>query len=171
MNRIIVYLLLLVSSTIFAQESFAKLEKDGIESLVANKKMLEMMSKVKVDTKDKEAQKYFLLLKKLDVVEAYYTSKPKFSAEINNTASGYLKTNALPEIITKTENGNVLKVYGKIDASETNFKEVLVVVNGDFAGIKTMLLSVKGDFPLSELSLILKKLDIPGSDILDNLKK
>jgi hypothetical protein len=62
-------------------------------------------------------------------------------------------------------------VYGKTDANETNVKEVLVVVNGNFNGVKTSVLSIKGDVPLSEIAVLVKKLNIPGADILSKIEK
>ncbi len=172
MKKIIVYVALLVSSLAFSQNAFDKLEdKEGVESIVVSKKMFEMMSKVKVDAKDKEMQQYMNLLKKLDNLQAVYTSQPKLSGDINNAASTYLKANPLEVITTTTQEGNVIKVYGKTDANQTNVREVLVVVNGNFNGIKTSVLSIKGDFPLSEVALIVKKLNIPGADILGKISK
>ena len=67
MKKIIVYVALMVSSLVFSQNAFDKLEdKDGVESIVVSKKMFDLMSKVKVDAKDKEMQQYMNLLKKLD---------------------------------------------------------------------------------------------------------
>ncbi len=172
MKKIIVYVALLVSSLAFSQNAFDKLEdKEGVESIVVSKKMFEMMSKVKVDAKDKEMQQYMNLLKKLDNLQAVYTSQPKLSGDLNNAASSYLKTNPLEAIATTTQDGNVIKVYGKTDANQTNVKEVLVVVNGNFNGVKTSVLSIKGDFPLSEVALIVKKLNIPGADVLGKISK
>jgi hypothetical protein len=65
----------------------------------------------------------------------------------------------------------MIKVYGKTDANETNVKEVLVVVNGNFNGVKTSIVSIKGDFPLNEIALIVKKLNLPGADILSKIDK
>ncbi len=114
MKKIIVYVALLVSSLAFSQNAFDKLEdKEGVESIVVSKKMFEMMSKVKVDAKDKEMQQYMNLLKKLDNLQAVYTSQPKLSGDLNNAASSYLKTNPLEAIATTTQDGNVIKVYPK----------------------------------------------------------
>lgn len=172
MKKIIVYVALLVSSLAFSQNAFDKLEdKDGVESIVVSKKMFEMMSKVKVDAKDKEMQQYMNLLKKLDNLQAVYTSQPKLSGDLNGAVATYLKANPLETITTTTQEGNVIKVYGKTDANQTNVREVLVVVNGNFNGVKTSVLSIKGDFPLSEVALIVKKLNIPGADILSKISK
>jgi hypothetical protein len=157
MKKIIVYVALMVSSLVFSQNAFDKLEdKDGVESIVVSKKMFDLMSKVKVDVKDKEMQQYMNLLKKLDNLQA---------------AASYLKSNPLETITTSTQDGNVIKVYGKTDANETNVKEVLVVVNGNFNGVKTSIVSIKGDFPLSEIALLVKKLNLPGADILSKIEK
>lgn len=172
MKKIIVYVALFVSSMVFSQNAFDKLEdKDGVESIVVSKKMFEMMSKVKVDAKDKEMQQYMSLLKKLDNLQAIYTSQSKLSGDLNGAVATYLKTNPLETITSTTQDGNVIKIYGKTDANQTNVREVLVVVNGNFNGVKTSVLSIKGDFPLNEIALIVKKLDIPGADILSKISK
>lgn len=172
MKKIIIYVALMVSSLAFSQNAFDKLEdKEGVESIVVSKKMFEMMSKVKVDAKDKEMQQYMNLLKKLDNLQAVYTSQSKLSGDLNGAVSSYLKANPLESITTTTQDGNVIKVFGKTDANQTNVKEVLVVVNGDFNGVKTSVLNIKGDFPLSEVALIVKKLNIPGADVLNKISK
>jgi hypothetical protein len=172
MKKIIVYVVLMISSLMFSQNSFDKLEdKDGIESIVVSKKMFDLMSKVKVDAKDKEMQQYMNLLKKLDNLQAFYTSQTKWSGDLNAAAASYLKTNPLDAISSTTQDGNVIKVYGKTDVNETNVKEVLLVVNGNFKGVKTSIISIKGNFPLNEISLIVNKLNLPGADILSKIDK
>mgnify|MGYP003512311232 CR=1 FL=1 len=171
-NLVVVIAFLMASTVSFAQGAFDKFEdKEGVASVIVNKKMFEMMSKVKVDAKDKEMQQYMNLLKKLDNLQAVYTSQPKLSGDLNGAVSTYLKANPLETITTTTQEGNVIKVYGKTDANQTNVREVLVVVNGNFNGVKTSVLSIKGDFPLSEIALIVKKLNIPGADILSKISK
>jgi hypothetical protein len=172
MKKVIVYVALMITSLMFSQNAFDKLEdKDGVESIVVSKKMFDLMSKVKVDAKDKEMQQYMNLLKKLDNLQAYYTSQAKWSGDLNASVASYLKSNPLDAISSTTQDGNVIKVYGKTDANETNVKEVLVVVNGNFNGVKTSIVSIKGDFPLSEIALLVKKLNLPGADILSKIDK
>src|SRR6187200_2941373 len=49
----------LFSTTIFAQAAFDKFDgQENVTSVIVNKKMFELMSKVKVDATDKEAQAY-----------------------------------------------------------------------------------------------------------------
>lgn len=172
MKKIIVVIALFISSLLMAQSELAKYDgKDGIESITVTKKMFDLMSKVKVDAKDAEAQRYLNLLKKLDNLEAYSTAKPKLASDLNASAVTIAKANGLTQVASTTYEGNAVKVYGKSDASETNLKEVLITVNGNFNGYKTSVLSIKGDFPLSEIALIAEKLKLPVSDALNKLDK
>ena len=172
MRKIIVLVALFISSILMAQNESAKLEgKEGIESITVTKKMFDLMSKVKIDTKDAEAQRYLNLLKKLDILEAYSTAKPKLAGDLNSAAAAIAKSNGLTQVASTTYQGNVVKVFGKSDANETNLKEVLITVNGEFNGYKASVLSIKGDFPLSEIALIAEKLKLPVSGALDKLDK
>jgi hypothetical protein len=54
--------------SIFAQAVFDKFDgQDDVTSIIVNKKMFELMSKVKVDASDKETQQYMNLIKKLEL--------------------------------------------------------------------------------------------------------
>lgn len=170
MKKIILLLAMFVSSLMVGQNEFEKFEsKEGVESIIVTQKMFDLMSKVKVDAKDKEAQQYLNLLKKLDNLSAYYTSNSKLGGELNSSVSTYLKNNPLDLVSTTSQDGNAIKVYAKSNANQTNVKELLVVVNGDFKGIKTSVLSVKGDFPISDIAMLVKKLNIPVADVLSKM--
>jgi hypothetical protein len=172
MKKIILLVAMFISSLMVAQNEFDKFDgKEGVESIIVSQKMFDLMSKVKVDAKDKEAQQYLNLLKKLDNLAAYYTSNAKLGNDLNTATTAYLKANPLDLISTSTQEGNAIKVYGKSDANQTHVKELLVVVNGDFKGIKTSVLSVKGDFPISDIAMLVKKLNIPVADVLSKIGK
>ena len=80
----LLYLFVLVSNIgLVHSQSLDYLEQnDNIQSYVVNKKMFEMMSKFKVDSKDAEAQKYIQLLQKLDQLQVFSTKNVKSSEEI-----------------------------------------------------------------------------------------
>lgn len=157
---------MLFSTILVAQTDLEKLEsKEGVESVVVSKKMFDLMSKVKVDANNKEAQQYLNLLKKIDNLQAYYTSSVKLGVDINSAVSSYLKSHQLDLMSTSTEEGNLIKVYGKADEKSEHVKEVLVVVNGNYNGIKTSVLSISGDFPLADIAQLVKKFNIPMPDI------
>jgi fructose-bisphosphate aldolase class 1 len=97
-NLVVVIAFLMASTVSFAQGAFDKFEdKEGVASVIVNKKMFEMMSKVKVDAKDKEMQQYMNLLKKLDNLKVFTTSNAKLGADMKATVNSYLKSNPLEE--------------------------------------------------------------------------
>ena len=61
------FLSVLFSNSFFGQSVFDQFEGiEGIEAVSINKKMFELMSKVKLDTSSKETQQYMNLIKKID---------------------------------------------------------------------------------------------------------
>lgn len=105
-SNIIVLLFIVLPSFIFAQSAFDKFEgKDGITSVNVSKKMFEMMSKVKVDAKDKEMQQYLNLLKKLDNLKVLTTTSAKIANEMESSVNSYLKSNPLEELMRVNSDG------------------------------------------------------------------
>ena len=174
MKNIVIALVFLMSSiTSFAQGAFDKFEdKEGVASVIVNKKMFEMMSKVKVDAKDKETQLYLNLLKKLDNLKVFTTSNAKVGAEMKSTVNSYLKSNPLEELMRVNSEGKNVKIYVKSGANENIVKELLMFIEG--ANIKdanTIVLSLTGNFSLDEISMLTEKMSLPGGDDLKKASK
>ena len=84
---ILTAVLILVSSPFFAQSAFDKFDgQDDVTSIVVNKKMFELMSKVKVDASDKETQQYLSLIKKLDNLKVFTTKSTRVEGEMKVAA-------------------------------------------------------------------------------------
>src|SRR5574343_704548 len=169
MKNLVVVIAFLISSAVsFAQNAFDKFEdKEGVTSVVVNKKMFEMMSKVKVDAKDKETQQYLNLLKKLDNLKVFTTSSTKVGAEMKATVNSYLKSNPLEELMRVNNEGKNVKIYVKSGANENIVKELLMFIEG--ANVKdanTIVLSLTGNFSLDEISMLTEKRSLPGGDDL-----
>ena len=174
MKNIVIALVFLMSSiTSFAQGAFDKYEdKEGVASVIVNKKMFEMMSKVKVDAKDKETQLYLNLLKKLDNLKVFTTSNAKVGAEMKSTVNSYLKSNPLEELMRVNNDGRNVKVYIKSGANENIVKELLMLVEGaNMKDADTILLSLIGNFSLDEISMLTEKMNLPGADDLKKASK
>lgn len=174
MKNLAVVIVFLMSSVVsFAQGTFDKFEdKADVAAVVVNKKMFEMMSKVKADPKDKEKQQYFNLLKKLDNLKVFTTSNVKVAAEMKTTVSTYLKTNPLEELMRASNGGKNVKIYVKSGANENIVRELLMFIEGaNFKGAETILLSLTGNFNLDEISMLTEKMNIPGGDDLKKASK
>ena len=111
-NLVVVIVFLMISTISFAQGVFDKFEdREGVTSVVVNKKMFEMMSKVKVDAKDKEMQQYMNLLKKLDNLKVFTTSNTKIGADMKASVNSYLKSNPLEELMRTSGDGKNVKIF------------------------------------------------------------
>ncbi len=172
-NLVVVITFLMTSSISFAQGAFDKFEdKEEVTSVVVNKKMFEMMSKVKVDAKDKEMQQYMNLLKKLDNLKVFTTNNIKISADMKATVNSYLKSNPLEELMRVNNDGKTVKIYVKSGANENIVKELLMFIEGaNVKGAETVILSLTGNFNLDEISMLTEKMKLPGGDDLKKASK
>ena len=166
---------LMFSFSIFAQSPFDKFDgQENVTSVIVNKKMFEMMSKVKMDASDKDAKVYMDLLKKLDNLKVFSTSNTKNASEMKATVSNYLKANPLDELMRVNDNGKNVKIYVKSGASSSQVKELLMFIEG--VNIKgsdneTVLLSLTGNFNLDEISSLTEKMKLPGGESLKKASK
>ena len=164
-------LFVLVASPLFAQGAFDKFDgQDDVTSVIVNKKMFEMMSKVKVDASDKEMQQYHRLIKKLDNLKVFTTKSSRVEAEMKATAERYMKTANLEELMRVNDNGRSIKILVKSGAKDTQIRELLMFIDGG-KGEDSVLMSLTGDFDLNEISVLTDKMRFPGEDDLKKATK
>jgi len=159
--------LALMPALFFGQTAFDKYDgQEGVTSVIISKKMFEMMSNIKTDLKDKEAQQYLNLIKKLENLKVFVTSNPKVTSDMKLTSSKYLKSASLEELMRINDQGKNIKIYVKSGNSSSKVKELLMFIEGGTAKDDTVLMSLKGDFDLNELSVLTDKMNLPGGDAL-----
>lgn len=172
MKKILLVILLIAPLLGFSQQSaFAKFEdNNAITAVVVNKKMFELMGNVKMDVKDKEAQQYLALVKKLDNLKVFTSTNGKAINDMKNTVGNYLKSNPLEELMRINDGGRNIKIYVKSNAGSTQVKELLMFIEG--AGSSdTVLMSLTGNFDLNEISLLTDKMKLPGGNELKKASK
>lgn len=164
-------LFVLMASPLFAQGAFDKFDgQDDVTSVIVNKKMFEMMSKVKVDASDKEMQQYHRLIKKLDNLKVFTTKSARVEAEMKATAERYMKTANLEELMRVNDNGRSIKILVRSGAKDTQIRELLMFIDGG-KGEDSVLMSLTGDFDLNEISVLTDKMRFPGGDDLKKATK
>lgn len=158
----------LMPSLFFAQQSaFDKFEgPDEITVVTVTKKMFQMMGNVKMDSKDKEAQQFLGLTKKLNNLKVFTTSNPKYAADMKVTAEKYLKTAGLEELMRVKDGGQNIRILIKTGGKETQVRELLMFIEGSGKGNDTVLMSLTGDFDLNDLSVLTDKMNLPGGSAL-----
>ncbi|AWA29933.1 DUF4252 domain-containing protein [Flavobacterium magnum] len=163
-KKMFVYAALLVPMLFFGQITFDKFDgRDDITAVIVNKKMFQMMGKV--DSKDKEAQQYLNLIKKLDYLRVFTTTNEKTTQEMKSTTEKYIKSSGLEELMRVTDKGKNIRIMIKSGAKETIVKELLMFIEGSGKD-DTVLLSLVGEFDLDEISVLTDKMKLPGGDVL-----
>jgi hypothetical protein len=166
---ILIIALLVVSNTFFAQSVFDKFDnQDDITTIIVNKKMFTLMSKV--DSKDKEAKEFMNLVKKLDNLKVFVTASDKKSDEMKATADKYMKSSGMEELMRINEKGKNVKIYVKSGATDSQVKELLMFIEGS-GKEESVLMSLTGNFDLDELSALTDKMNLPGGVELEKAGK
>jgi soluble P-type ATPase len=166
---ILVIALVVITNSVFAQSVFDKFDsQDDITTIIVNKKMFSMLSKV--DAKDKESQQYLNLIKKLDNLKVFVTSSDKKSDEMKAVADKYIKTSGLDELMRINEKGKNVKIFVKSGDTESEVKELLMFIEGS-GKEESVLMSLTGNFNLEELSALTDKMKLPGGDELKKASK
>ena len=160
---IVILVLLVVSSPTFAQSVFDQFDGiEGVNTVVVNKKMFDLMSKVKLDTSDKETQQYMHLIKNIDNLKVYTTQNSRIALQMRLTTEKYIKSAGLTELYAATEGTKKIQILAKQSTGETQLKELLLFIDGAKAD-DTVLMSITGDFDLNEVPALTDKMKIPGS--------
>lgn len=161
----------LVSTTFFAQAIFDKFDgQEGVTSIIVNKKMFDLMSKVKMDASDKETQQYLSLIKKLDDLKVFTTKSAKLESEMKVVADKYIKTAGLEELMRVNEDGRSIKILVKSGATDSQIRELFMFIEGA-KNDDTVLMSLKGNFDLNEIAVLTNKMKIPGGEDLKKATK
>lgn len=172
MKKFLIILLFgLLPAMMLAQTSpFAKFEdRNGITSVIVNKKMFQLIGDMKMDPKDKDVQQYQNLVRKLDNLRVFTTANTKYASEMKATADAYLKTNPLEELMRVNSEGNTIKIYVKQGATSTQLKELLMFIDG--GKNETVLMSLTGTFDLNDISVLTEKMNLPGGPALKRASK
>jgi hypothetical protein len=170
-NFIITLVFAFVTQAFYAQGAFDKFDgQDDVTSVIVNKKMFDLMSKVKADSSDKETQQYINLIKKLDNLKVFTTKNPKIEADMKASADKYVKTAGLEELMRVNDSGKNVRILVRSGASDTQIKELLMFMDGGKTD-DTVLLSLTGNFNLNEISVLTDKMQLPGGTELKKASK
>ena len=152
---------LLVSMSLFGQNSFEKLEANKeIASTIVSQKMFQMLSKI--DSKDAEAKEFMEIANKLKGMKVFTTEDPAAASLIKAEALQYVKTAALTELMRVKDNAQNVKFYTKGGSNNSdNVQELLMIAEPSESSKQTVLLSLTGDISLSKLGILTKNMNLP----------
>jgi len=137
----------IVSAQTTAFDKFQDVE--GIETVVINKKMFDMIGNVEMSAEAGKAQKFVDMAKGLEYVKIFSTSDKKHRKNLVSTVESYLKQNPLDELMSFNSEESKIKVYvNKGDSSI--IKECLVFVQND-DDKEVVVMSMTGNIDLKDL--------------------
>ncbi len=170
-NLILAVVFALMPTLMQAQvTAFDKFEdKPGIDNVIVNKKMFQLMSEVKAGKDQADYQQYINLIKKLDNLKVFRTVNAKYSADMKATVDAYLKKNTLEELMRINEGGRNIKIYVKSGATASQVRELLMFMEGGKQ--ETIIMTLTGNFDISQISLLTDKMSLPGSAELKKASK
>ncbi|MFA9194758.1 DUF4252 domain-containing protein [Flavobacterium sp. FBOR7N2.3] len=167
---LLAFLVALASSSFYGQTVFDQFDgKEEIVSVIVNKKMFELMSKVKVDPSDKETQQYLKLIQNLENLKVFSTTNTAAAKNMRDVADSYIKSADLEELKKVNENGKQVTI--DVKRTGTNqLREFLMFIDDDANGInRSVLMSLTGVFSLNDISILTDKMQIPGGSELKKL--
>lgn len=168
-STLISLLLILTSSQ--AQTAFDKfVGNDKMTAVVVNKKMFELMGRVKMDESDKEAQKFMQMIRNLDALRVFVTSDPKLASDLKGAAEKHQKSLNLEELMSVNDGGKRVNILVRSGKNAGQITELLMTVDGG-KNAEMVVLSLTGLFNIEDLSLLSDRMDLPAKEQIKNATK
>ena len=159
MRKIILLIALTVASMVTsAQSLFDTLEDmDGVDMLVVNKDMFELLSKFNPDKmKDNKAMQIFAMINDLKSFKMFSTDDSFIADKMEVMANSAIKKHNLTELMRIKEDDSRIKIYVKSTKNKEYVSEVLMFIKGidkQTKGIsKSMIISLTGSIDIAKMS-------------------
>ncbi|MDT7831828.1 DUF4252 domain-containing protein [Flavobacteriaceae bacterium S356] len=161
MKKIILLIALVVSPLVsYGQSMFDTLENmDGVDAIIVNKDMFEILSKFKVDDKEgSEAMEIFSMIKDLNELKVFSTDDKSIATKMDAMVSKAVKSSKLTELMRMKEGNSRIKIYVKSSSNKDFVSEVLMFVKGidkKTNGVsESVIVSLTGNIDINKLSKI-----------------
>ena len=159
MRKIILLIALTVASMVTsAQSLFDTLEDmDGVDMLVVNKDMFELLSKFNPDKmKDNKAMQIFAMINDLKSFKMFSTDDSFIADKMEVMTNTAIKKHNLTELMRIKEDDSRIKIYVKSTKNKEYVSEVLMFIKGidkQTKGIsKSMIISLTGAIDINKMS-------------------
>jgi hypothetical protein len=159
MRKIILLIALTVASMVTsAQSLFDTLEDmDGVDMVVVNKDMFELLSKFNPDKmKDNKAMQIFAMINDLKSFKMFSTDDSFIADKMEVMTNTAIKKHNLTELMRIKEDDSRIKIYVKATKNKEYVSEVLMFIKGidkQSKGIsKSMIMSLTGVIDITKMS-------------------
>ena len=158
--KIIILLIAFILAPIVtsAQSLFDSLEDmDGVDMVVVNKDMFELLSKFSPDKmKDSEAMQIFLMIKDLKSLKMFSTDDIAIAGKMELMANTAIKKHNLTELMRIKEDDSRIKIHVKSAKNKEYVSQVLMFIKGIDTKTKgmseAMIISLTGNIDINKMS-------------------
>jgi hypothetical protein len=159
MKKIILFLILSISNTMFSQNIFDKYEeKSDVSAVIVSQKMFEMFSNI--DATDKDAKDFMQIAKKLTSLKMFSTENNKVASQMKADVITYKNNAGLEELIRVKDSSSLSKFYIKPGQNSKTVSELLIYIDKNTEK-NTIILLLKGEINLDDLGKLASKLNLP----------
>lgn len=153
-----------------SQSIFDKYEEmENVGSVIINRGMIDLVSKLGAMSDDKEAKEFLEVAQGIKGIRVYMTEDANVSADMANTVKRYLKSSKLEELMRVKDKDVNVKFYVRDGAKKDHVSELLMFVSGledvkvghSGRNLETVLVSLTGDIDLNKIGTITDKMDLP----------
>ena len=159
MKKIILLIALTVTSMVTSAQSFfdALEDMDGVDMVVVNKDMFELLSKFNPDKmKDNKAMQIFAMINDLKSFKMFSTDDSFIADKMEIMTNTAIKKHNLTELMRIKEDDSRIKIYVKATKNKEYVSEVLMFIKGidkQSKGIsKSMIMSLTGVIDITKMS-------------------
>lgn len=152
----------------FSQSVFDKFEDlDDVTTVIVNKSMFNLLSKMDIETNDPEAQEFISIVNSLKSLKVFTTENKKIGDDMKSSVDSYLNSSKMEELMRIKDKDANVKFYIKEGKDADHVSELLMFVTGmkdvEANGHKfeTVILSLTGDIDLNNISSLTKKMNLP----------
>ncbi|MBS3738950.1 DUF4252 domain-containing protein [Mesohalobacter halotolerans] len=158
---------LLITGFTFSQDFDRYENTPGVSSVIINKNMFKLMSKLDLDSEDKEIQEYVKLINNLEDIKILKTNDSKMSEELNGDAKSYIKNNNLEELMRANEDGKRVSFHFKPGKTDDEIKQLFMHINGIDNENETVVIIINGLIDLRQVSKLANDLKVPGANSMN----
>ncbi|NBC57370.1 MAG: DUF4252 domain-containing protein [Bacteroidetes bacterium] len=158
---------LLITGFTYSQDFDRYENNPGVSSVIINKNMFKLMSKLDLDSEDKEIQEYVKLINNLEDIKILKTNDSKMSEELNGDAKSYIKNNNLEELMRANEDGKRVSFHFKPGKTDDEIKQLFMHINGIDNENETVVIIINGLIDLRQVSKLANDLKVPGANSMN----
>lgn len=167
-KSILIVLIALLPLSVFSQSLFDKYEDlEDVTTVVVSKKAFELLSKIDIETDDKESQDFMDIATSVTGLKVFTTDNKSIGADMKKSVTKYLSGNSMEELMRVKDKDANIKFYIKEGKDDDHVRELLMFITGvkeveaNGRNFETVLLSLTGDIDLNKISSLTNKMNLP----------